>query len=516
MSLPLTAEQIAKLQPLVTLENYPAAYELLKVWTADSEDPDVQLFRTWLLGAADVNQGLGPFAALIGAYNMRQGELRGWPITPADNQAASDYIGEQFFNEFVFPESQIPDMEVLVNFEPNGARFLFENYPDDGDTAKSEGANWVGTLLISPFGFDRTNLLLTAGDSETALDTIDDLKNVLFAYDSFREAVWGIRNMDFTIGSAGNALQAMWNLPEGGRILGIPPQSLDHLDNIIASLAEGRVAADDFRLVRNLDKNDTLDHLMSAWLGRRTNRTTDETFVETASTFFQNVEGNVQRNTGLERLDDKTINELVTLALTDAKYRNALLSLSNFALDLESDQYRERPLDLYDEATGQGDMTRQYLQDRAAALKFFTGYDLSDRNDHFFSAVGLPLGMWGDVVIDDRASGERLTVDGLDLGIADNRYLMFGGEGPDELTGGLRDDRCYGGTGNDTLSGASGDDYLEGNDGSDTLNGGTGDDALYGQEDYRDTQLRNCILTSNLDYRDTQLRNCILTSNLAG
>jgi hypothetical protein len=304
MSLPLTAEQLDQLRPLVDARNYPAAYDLLKEWTADSEDPDVQLFRTWLLGATDVNQGVGPFAALIEAYNNRQGELRGWPITHADNQAASDHIGERFFDELVFPESQIPDMEALVNFEPNGAIYLYEDYPDNHDTAKTEGANWVGTLLISPFGFDRTNLLLTAGNSETALDSMDDLKNVLFAYDAFKTAIWGIRDTDWSPGSTWHAVQAMWNLPEAERLNGLPPQGWNQLDNIIADLAHGRTAARAFELVRNLDKNDTLDQLMSAWFGQRTNATTDETFVATASAFFQGIAGNVQRTTGLERLDE--------------------------------------------------------------------------------------------------------------------------------------------------------------------------------------------------------------------
>jgi hypothetical protein len=452
MSLPLTDEQMSQLRPLVDARNYPAAYDLLKEWTEDVEDPDVQLFRTWLLGAADVNQGVGPFAALIGAYNIRQGELRGWPTNSADNQAASDVIAYRFFHELVYPESRIPDMEVLVNFEPNGARFLFDNYPDDGDTTKTQGANWVGTLLISPFGFDRTNLLLTEGVSETQLDCVDDLKNVLFAYDAFKAAIWGVRDADWSLSSTWHAVQAMWNLPEGGRLNGLPPQSWDQLDNIIMDLARGRTAARDFELVRLLDKNDTLDHLMSAWLGRRTNNTTDETFVATASEFFQSIAGNVQRTTGLERLDDKSADELAALALNDAKYRNALRSLSTFALDLTTEQYEQRHLQLFDPMTGQGDMTLNYLEDRAAALRMFREYDLSDRTDHFFSAVGLPFWMWGDAQIVDRASGENLTVDGVDLGIADTRYLMFGGNGADELTGGTEEKLLYGEAINDTFS----------------------------------------------------------------
>ena len=471
MSLPLTTEQVAQLRPLVNEANYPAAYELLKEWTNGSEDPDVQLFRTWLLGAADVNRGIGPFAALISAYNMRQGELRGWPISNADNQAASDYIGERFFNDLVFPYSQIPDMENLVNFEPNGAIHLYDNYPDNYDTTKTQGANWVGTLLISPFGFDRTNLLLTAGESNAELDCMDDLKNVLFAYDAFKAAIWGVRGADWSLGSAWHAIQAMWNLPESSRLNGLPPQSWDLLDNIIVDLARGRIAGEDFELVRSLDKNDTLDHLMSAWNGVRTNFTTDETFLVTARDYFQSIEGNVQRNTGLERLYDKNINELVALAQADVKYRNALRALSIFALDLNTDQYADRYLELFDEQTGQGDMSRNYLTDRSAFLATLSRFSIT--ND---SVVGANLIEFLDYVDGDLR--ETATITSASDHVS-QRYF-FGDEHADSFTGDRDEDHLYGGAGNDTLSGLAGNDYLEGNAGADQLNGNAGDDELHG------------------------------------
>ncbi|MCU7926648.1 MAG: hypothetical protein KZQ97_09430 [Candidatus Thiodiazotropha sp. (ex Dulcina madagascariensis)] len=482
MSLDLTPVQIAQLQPLAAAKDYAAAYGLLKTWTADSTDPDVQLVHSWLLGAPDVNQGVGPFAALIEIYNRRQGELRGWPISEADNQKASDFIADHFLNDMVLKDSKIPDMARIFNFEPEGAKLLYADYPDEGDTAKTEGASWVGTLLVSPFGFDKTHLLLKKGESETVMDSLDDLKNVLFAYDAFQEALLSAYSeMQMTWGSFWNALIAGLSVPEEERLYGIVTNiGPNWSDNIIADFARGRTVAEAFERVRRLDKNDTLDHLMSAWHGRRTNDTTDETFLATASAFFQDIAGNIQRTTGLERLDDKSADELVALALTDAKYRNALRGLSTFALDLDAAQYAERNLELFDPLTGQGDMTRNYLADRAAALKLFEGYDSSDRTDHFFSAVGLPFWMWGDAEIVDQASGERLTVDGFDLGIADTRYLMFGGDGTDALTGGTEEDRLYGGAGNDTLNGGDGDDYLEGNAGIDRLDGGDGNDELRG------------------------------------
>ncbi|MGD8914889.1 MAG: calcium-binding protein, partial [Candidatus Thiodiazotropha sp.] len=175
-----------------------------------------------------------------------------------------------------------------------------------------------------------------------------------------------------------------------------------------------------------------------------------------------------------------SVDELVALAQTDAKYRNALRSLSIFALDLNAEQYAQRHLSLFDPLTGQGDMTESYLKDRAAALQLFWKYDNSGLADNFLNAIDLPSWMWGDAEIVDRGSGEYLTVDGWDLGIASARYLMFGSDGADELTGGTDEDRLYGGAGNDSITGGEENDYLEGNAGIDLLDGGAGNDELRG------------------------------------
>lgn len=88
MSLALTTAQKDQLQALWTANNFPAAYDLMESWTRNSADPDVQLVHTWLLGAADINRGEGPFAALVLAYNQRQGLLRGRPVIPPRLQTA--------------------------------------------------------------------------------------------------------------------------------------------------------------------------------------------------------------------------------------------------------------------------------------------------------------------------------------------------------------------------------------------------------------------------------------------
>ena len=111
-----------------------------------------------------------------------------------------------------------------------------------------------------------------------------------------------------------------------------------------------------------------------------------------------------------------------------------------------------------------GHMTKNYLEDRANALKLFQIYEKNPRLPH------VPFWQWGDAVISDVASGKQLTVNGWDLGVAEKRHIIFGSDDSDttQLRGGSAEDRIYGGDGNDTLDGRGGNDYLEGGAGNDT------------------------------------------------
>ena len=300
MSLTLSYAQVAELQAKRDANDYAGAYDLMETWSAGSTDPDVQLVHTWLLGAGDINRGEGPFAALVLAYNQRQGLLRGRPVSEAENQGASNKIAQLILDEAI-SSSAIPTFARIVEFDAEGGASLYNHLPD-GDTAKAQAANWTGTFLISPFGKDETGRLLSVG-APTALDTLDDLKNVLFAHDAFKAAIWGMEETVPTWNSFLNAFLAGATLPENERlseaVTGVGP---NWTDNLITDMMAGRVAESAFALVRSLDQNDTLDQLMSAWQGQRVSGTTDESFVTTASTFFNGIAAAAQRNTALERL----------------------------------------------------------------------------------------------------------------------------------------------------------------------------------------------------------------------
>jgi Ca2+-binding RTX toxin-like protein len=64
--------------------------------------------------------------------------------------------------------------------------------------------------------------------------------------------------------------------------------------------------------------------------------------------------------------------------------------------------------------------------------------------------------------------------------------VIYGSEGPDEISGGLGPDTIKGNGGNDRLFGYGGNDYIRGGDGDDQINGGSGDDCLVGGSGYND------------------------------
>ena len=165
---------------------------------------------------------------------------------------------------------------------------------------------------------------------------------------------------------------------------------------------------------------------------------------------------------------------------TALAYRYALLELLPFAVVANTEAqnqtlygaYTQR-LNLYDETTGQGELTSQWLTDRAAMVGVLV--KANARNERFVNDSKVK-----EVTLyEDMASG-TLLLQQPGPAPAPQRFVSFGAVGADAFDGGNRDDRLYGGSGNDTLNGLGGSDSLEGNADNDTLNGGDGTDILLG------------------------------------
>ena len=321
--------------------------------------------------------------------------------------------------------------------------------------------------------------LLSAGAASTP-DRLDDLKNLLFAYDAFRVGMRAATNAflleatgvspmspisqqfwtDIGIGfdTVRNATPDAFNALVLGRITAILPAAAQPLG----------------RLIESAGLNPLLDMLRRTWLGSaETGETTDANFTSRAQSLFGSISAATLKDIAIEYLGDAT--DLIGRAKTEQAIRNALQSLSLIAIELPS--YIGRGLELYDPETGEGELTETWLTDRTAMLQQLAQAIEAHTGSGKTWHVNTPSS--DRLYFEDKASGISVQQVGL-LGEVDGPSYLFGGAGADTLTGGDYADHLYGGAGSDTLDGGADADYLEGNAGNDSLNGGAGKDHLLG------------------------------------
>ncbi|MDP3481581.1 MAG: hypothetical protein Q8R88_17595, partial [Desulfoprunum sp.] len=145
--------------------------------------------------------------------------------------------------------------------------------------------------------------------------------------------------------------------------------------------------------------------------------------------------------------------------------RYALVSLNPFTVTGESGLYdrfnANGELDICTNTNQDGDLSSQYIEDRAKFLYYLAHSDATVSN---FDP---------DIDFVDNRLGVSLEVDNGMIGLdADSQYLFGNLEG-EHLEGGSAIDHLYGMDGDDSLIGNDGEDYLEGGKGQDTLNGGS-------------------------------------------
>jgi Ca2+-binding RTX toxin-like protein len=192
-------------------------------------------------------------------------------------------------------------------------------------------------------------------------------------------------------------------------------------------------------------------------------------------------------NAKVESFSTKSADALTGLAkngdLDAMAYRYALKAGNPFAV-LGADYTQHNAageLNLYDPATGTGELTDQWLKDRSAYVTWMTKANTADK----LTLDGSTSGYTGDRnwEFTDLTKNQTITVKGRALGfesIAPANKVIFGSEGNDTYFSGDQADYLYGGAGMDRLDGGKGNDYIEGNAGSDILSGGEGADTLLG------------------------------------
>jgi len=177
----------------------------------------------------------------------------------------------------------------------------------------------------------------------------------------------------------------------------------------------------------------------------------------------------------LRSLTDKGIDNIASLAQTEGvpglAYRYALMEMNPFVV--EGADYaphnQDGRLDIYS-AQGQGQITQQWISDRAEMLGWKMAYDYGNvEYDEEFEDSAV------DEDIDYIAYGVKgnndplkLSIDGWKM-VANNHHqqIVFGDDKSNHLIGKVKSDRLYGGDGDDILEGSVGGDYLEGGRGHD-------------------------------------------------
>ncbi len=168
----------------------------------------------------------------------------------------------------------------------------------------------------------------------------------------------------------------------------------------------------------------------------------------------------------IRSLVDQSASTVLNQAQTDIAYRYVLKELNPFVVvGADYTIHNESgELVLVNPATGDGELTPQYLIDRAAFLAQKIAVNSS--------VVSVPsLTHFKDNRLQEEIGSAALPLP----------QVLFGDGSNEILTGSLlRADHLYGASGDDQLFGQGGNDYLEGNRGDDVLDGGSGADTMLG------------------------------------
>lgn len=132
-------------------------------------------------------------------------------------------------------------------------------------------------------------------------------------------------------------------------------------------------------------------------------------------------------------------------------------------------------LELVDPVTGVGELTAEYVADRAAFLAKKMEINTTDGG-----LLTNLTNLFNEVHFEDSQSGYDIPAGLFTQVVTTPREFLFCSAHSETLTGKSADDRLYGGDGHDALIGQDGADYFEGSAGNDTLTGGTGNDELWG------------------------------------
>ncbi|MGE0098238.1 MAG: putative Ig domain-containing protein [Hydrogenophaga sp.] len=431
----------------------------------------------WLRGATEANEGQGAMSVLIRGYTNTQYQLRyGSSVSAALMQEASDTVARSLLRDVLgestdWVRGQVPDIARIAESDARGVgETLFgpNNGKSGSDTAFTQNSAWSGTLLFSLLGSNQNGRLMGTGTAGQ-IDTLNDMRDVFYAFLSYEAALRGAASNPESYSQP----QVDW--PILGTTITAYLSGNHSVQSLLDTVKQGAtgVVGEVFELIAEVGAPRFLDMLMGAATGQNLiGGTTEANLAERARGFFNGFEGTLASvDAQMLPMDLEALMAMArSVGAEGTHVRAALAALSPVALEVTPEVAAK--FVLFNSATGQGVITQEWIEDRAA----FTV-------NHFKWLQGLGGIVQGssNVRYFDASSNTEVLVG---AGSSYRVQVLFGGAGSDGLTGQGFADRLYGGAGNDSLVGQGGSDHLEGGEGSDTLEGGADNDTLHGGRGY--------------------------------
>jgi RTX calcium-binding nonapeptide repeat (4 copies) len=385
-------------------------------------------------------------SALIRSYTETQYQLRyGTSVPNGKMQEASDAVATKLLDDILgrnengsksWPKGNVPDIVRIGEADATAVgKVLFSSDQNDTAAELQQNTAWSGTLLFTLLRNDQSGRLLSTG-AEGAMDTLNDLRDVLYAYKAydtgFASAVGAAAQtvLFSQTGTPEQRAQAAQTLATDAAIFG---------QTGYGYLSSFSIPSAPWNLLRYSTNNATL-------LGA----------FQTIKTLGANTLLDMLR--GAAQLASLGISTDLSAAQLDtpqgANARAALAALSIYSVQVSPEV--AQTLTLLNSQTGSGLISKQWIDDRSAML--------SHLKQKLSGPGGIVPGSQNLLYSDTASNTEVLVGAGSSL----RTLVRFGAEGADALNGGAFADHLYGGAGSDTLDGLGGADYLEGGEGVDT------------------------------------------------
>lgn len=377
----------------------------------------------WLRGATEANAGRGMFSSLIRAYTETQSLLRYGISQAASMQAASDGVAENLLKDLLgenpgWPAGNVPDISRIASADATAVgNVLFNANINDTAAELQQNSAWSGALLFSLLNSNQTERLISTGNSSASIDSVNDWRDVLFSFISYRE---GLKAAGLSLAAqllAEDTVQTATDLSIlGTTIFGYLEEAGQTYSDIADTLpiTTNAVLQEAFEQIDEYGSRHVLDWLNASVLGYSTSTVTTDSTLDAHALAFANIIG-VQGQGWSAELITNAATILATAQGSGNEAivaRNALKSLSPFVVDGEGLNLSSRGLSLYNAETGVGELREEWLEARAKMLQWCQLYDVNDVAygttldiTIIPGVISLPLPVLGDAEFQDRASG---------------------------------------------------------------------------------------------------------------